>query len=670
MEEEFIGRSRVFREAALPGAHLQLRNQAYVKVVSTHHNDHLPFEADRQQLLQIVRRYVRQWTALQGTAVDSGLLNALEQDDSMRISNPDRLYVVPDPLILKCTACHRLQGYAGRGTSLERQREWIRRIGRGRNPMRIPCPNAGCSGHMLQLPYIAIHRCGYAGPLTIPHASMRVQNLGFADKGGAFFHNAFIDLDSGSEVDHALQGQCRHCHTASPDSEKTHLKGSPVKNAAAFYPHTVQYVCLSKSSGSLVSTLLTLNETSPTHPVASATREIVITALLYPEKRAGLFNQLQRWLNDTTTPGEQEDLASLTAQRDELCKALALYESLLAHNPMMASAIELTQDKINNLEERLARQRPPAGGAESRFLSHGVTLGLASQRRVYEALFLGHDFSVLKRQKDAEHQAALFKQFGIFNIHHISDINIVLAGIGYTREMSRPAEDGQDNAIALNLMGYQEEGDHQEASRRHVYALSARTEALYIQLDPCQVLRWCVDAAHWDNPGQTILGDPALAKAHLIEHSAVLQADRADSVQVMRQVPLQNSAPYHLLHSISHALLSAIQRPSGYDEKSVLEYLIPADLGVILYVSSVQNYTAGGLLSLYLHGLSEWLTDARRQTLQCTFDPICSDRGGSCSGCLQTPIGCESFNRGLSRSYLQGGAASDELTVTSGYWSD
>jgi hypothetical protein len=101
-----------------------------------------------------------------------------------------------------------------------------------------------------------------------------------------------------------------------------------------------------------------------------------------------------------------------------------------------------------------------------------------------------------------------------------------------------------------------------------------------------------------------------------------------------------------------------------------MEYLLPMDLSVLLYVSSVQNYTSGGLLSLFKHHMLAWFDDASMYAFNCAFDPVCSDVGGACSGCIQTEIGCETFNHGPSRSYVHGGSADREgaVLINGGFW--
>ena len=65
-----------------------------------------------------------------------------------------------------------------------------------------------------------------------------------------------------------------------------------------------------------------------------------------------------------------------------------------------------------------------------------------------------------------------------------------------------------------------------------------------------------------------------------------------------------------------------------------------------------------------------WFDDASMYAFNCAFDPVCSDVGGACSGCIQTELGCETFNHGPSRSYVHGGAIDRERSVliNGGFW--
>ncbi len=92
--------------------------------------------------------------------------------------------------------------------------------------------------------------------------------------------------------------------------------------------------------------------------------------------------------------------------------------------------------------------------------------------------------------------------------------------------------------------------------------------------------------------------------------------------------------------------------------------------GAVIYVTSVQNYTAGGLLTLFQHYLRRWFEDSSLHAFNCAFDPICSDVGSACPGCVQIARGCETFNSGVSRAFLHSGFVdkNQSLWIPRGFW--
>ena len=113
---------------------------------------------------------------------------------------------------------------------------------------------------------------------------------------------------------------------------------------------------------------------------------------------------------------------------------------------------------------------------------------------------------------------------------------------------------------------------------------------------------------------------------------------------------------------------------SGYEQNSLMEYLFPADLSFLIYVTSTTDYTTGGLLSLFKHGLPDWFDIANLDALNCLYDPLCGYTGASCHGCTQTAIGCATFNHGLSRAYIHGGTIAysneEKQNLKKGLWDD
>ena len=203
-----------------------------------------------------------------------------------------------------------------------------------------------------------------------------------------------------------------------------------------------------------------------------------------------------------------------------------------------------------------------------------------------------------------------------------------------------------------------------------LYVLSAQTEALWIKLDPIKVLQWCVNHGGWEAPPEGVLLSRAAAQGYLLSNSPALTCAPGVVLELTKTQGVSRAAPFHLLHTMSHVLLLTARRHSGYDSLSLTEYLFPMDLSFLIYVTSVQNYTAGGLLTLFQHYLRHWLEDASLHAYNCAFDPICSDVGSACPGCIKIPRGCETFNSDLSRAYLHGGYVDKDqrLMASKGYW--
>jgi len=210
--------------------------------------------------------------------------------------------------------------------------------------------------------------------------------------------------------------------------------------------------------------------------------------------------------------------------------------------------------------------------------------------------------------------------------------------------------------VPVRLNGYIDEVSDELSGKTPVYVLPANTEALHIRLDPSAILRWAVDSLGWVLDDKSILSDPAKAHIFLLHAAPFLLHAPSVTYNLAKQAEDTNSLNIlGLIHTIAHLLMRSAKQGSGYDENSLMEYIFPADLSFLIYVTSTTDYTTGGLLSLFKHNLPDWFDIANLDSLVCLYDPICSQTGGSCHGCTQKSIGCETFNHGLSRAYLHGG---------------
>lgn len=677
MDKEYVSRSRLFREAFLPGAYTRLRNQAYGRVMGIINNSGSALEGvDKEQLREAVLTFVHDWESA-GGAVDPTFRTAAEKK-RLEIQSPSEISVSPAPLILTCKQCKVLDFYDSREQEDRTLAKMQARIKERRGRTFIACKRHGCSGEMIQLPFVSVHRCGYATPVDIPPVARRSNNVGYRDA-GSFFHSSFIDVDSNDKLAGTFQDDCPAC-SEQFDTE-IQMRGTPLTSGESFYAQSTQYIALSEDRGKLISRLLQCFQDAQAGAGGSAQDVSEGVALALLKKLSGRELEQKLSLMLSANVGDADEQAILRAQLEKKKLSITKYEALAEDDEDLAEMLDSTRKEVAVIEGKLAASSGCFSSVRALIPELSTLVELVTNRRTLEAVFLPHDVQgrtidqEIEETSDSAQKDALAIQwqsvqdrYGIDSITHIPDLRVVLATLGYSRERSGPSINPDVPPVGLNA--FADRVDEAMKGKTSIYAMSAKTEALWIRLDPRKVLRWCIESAFLESPGDDVLKDKARSHAYLLNHYPVLAMHPGKAA---REIPSRNpeeGAPFNLLHSISHALMLTARRHTGYDAKSIQEYLIPMDLSVILYVSSVQNYTAGGLLTLFQHYVQPWFDDASMFAFNCAFDPVCTDVGNSCSGCVQIEIGCETFNQGLSRAFIHGGPANREgsLIVRKGYW--
>lgn len=676
MESEDVSRSRVFREAYLPGAYVRLRNQAYARVDGVRTQASALDGVDMEQLREAVLNYLNDWEAEGGT-VDAAFKLAA-QKKNLVIQSPSELFVTPAPIMIRCRTCNVIDFYDTRADETKEIEKMSRRIRSSSGRAYIPCKRPGCSGHMVQIPYAAVHRCGYTAALYVHHSARRATNIGFSD-GGSFLQSSYFDVDKGEKLAGALQDDCPSCKSAYP--AETNKRGTPLTNGESFYSQSTQYIALSEDRGRLIARLLGIIKEAGGSLTGAATdiAEGIASCLVGKIGSRNLEARLKSML--LSSIGDIEAQNRLREKLEKKRDVIRKFEAMKPLDDALNEMLESTKEELLRIEGELLGAS--GGFSEVRTLipDDETLRGLIRSRRSLEATFLPHDVNSLavetaidrtadlvQRETLAQQWQIVQERYGIASIAHIPDLLVVLSTLGFSREKSSPKTNA--GTPPVNLNAFSDRVDSSMRGKIPIYAMSARTEALWIKLDPRKVLAWCIASANWDPIGADVLASREKSHAHLLRHSPALSLHPAKVAHETASDPKRAGAPFHLLHTLSHALILTARRHTGYDSKSIQEYLLPMDLSVILYVASVQNYTSGGLLTLFHHYLLPWFDDASMFAFNCPFDPVCTDAGGSCSGCVQTEIGCESFNHGLSRSYLHGGAIDREasLTITQGFW--
>ena len=681
IEQESVQNSRIFYEAFLPGAVTRLRNQALVWVEGIADNADAIDGLDRMQLVDAVRKYLADWSVA-GGMLDPLMQEAAEKNE-FRIQSPASIYVTPFPLVLCCIACGALENH----DKAWRSHDQILATTHARVPSRkgkpsIHCVRQGCGGRMEQVPFVVAHRCGHLSPMTIPPKQRSAGALGLRHNRGPYNQNTLFDLGSNTNLSTAWADNCPSC-TASNLSAglSTKQKGTSASGGEAFFPQTIQFVALSKKPGELISNIQMELARLPLGELTGRAKDLaegIGHGLLGGVDSAGL----QAHLLEILEGGEvkAQDFAAIEKEREKLEKEIVQLEALMATMDL-SSALQAAKDRLSKLISKMGAAEGTFSQVRQHIDQDAVLLSLLGQRRTMEAVLLRHDVDaqsidrsieqasdeVLKLSR-AQDWAQIQNIYGIQDITHITDLKVVLTAVGFTREKREP--ENLPDEIAVKLNPFEDRNNSAANGKAMLYVLSAQTEALWIKLDPIKVLQWCVNHGGWEAPPEGVLLSRAAAQGYLLSNSPALTCAPGVVLELTKTQGVSRAAPFHLLHTISHVLLLTARRHSGYDSLSLTEYLFPMDLSFLIYVTSVQNYTAGGLLTLFQHYLRHWLEDASLHAYNCAFDPICSDVGSACPGCIQIPRGCETFNSDLSRAYLHGGYVDKDqsLMASKGYW--
>ncbi|MBO0698362.1 MAG: DUF1998 domain-containing protein [Zavarzinella sp.] len=218
----------------------------------------------------------------------------------------------------------------------------------------------------------------------------------------------------------------------------------------------------------------------------------------------------------------------------------------------------------------------------------------------------------------------------------------VVAQVGFTRfEASTPDVEGELQ------MGVQAAPLARETT--WLPAVENRGEGVFVQFRKAAVDEWLRRPEVADRGRRLLAGFEAWKAAH--PHSK-------------RAFP---GLPYHLLHSVSHMLLTAVALECGYPASSIRErvYALDAGYGILLYTGSPDaEGTLGGLVETGRQ-IHRHLQAALELGRLCSNDPVCAQHdppnphecrflhGSACHGCLLVAeTSCEQQNDFLDRALV------------------
>lgn len=666
MIEMQVPRSRVFYENFLPGAVVICNNDTYGVVVGSDSENERAQLINAEMLRDVLLELLARWEA-SGGEVDDALSLAIN-DRRVTIRSPSAVYIAPFPLLLQCSGpqCGLIDA-PGRTQRSARVGALASRI-RSANAS-IACRD--CGAPLEQLPFVQVHRCGRLGEID-PPMSARGRRLRFHD-GGTFFRSHWVNFDSGENIGRAFHGECQICATRHAGKQGTVMVGAKLRGGRSetFYSQLVQYISLQPETTELLATFRGVVR-DPTE-LGRAVVCGLFGLQAPPELRANMKAIIQGG------EGTRLDLAALRDQHGKLTESLEKLRALSG----MEAAVQALEERRRSLERDIHRTGGLFAAANLYVPDTDLLAQIGLSRQAREAALIRGDFRESSLDQDIavasqsqrtfleETRTALLRDYGVREVRHIDDLAVVVAAAGFTRQMPEPS--AAPGEVPLRLNAFTDEVTDTLSGRVPIYGMYARTEAILIRLDPSRVLSWAIENLGWDTPTPEILNESHRAHAHILRVAPALVGSPGE----VRQATLSGLDRYGghilgLLHTVTHALLHAAQNGSGYDGKSLVEYMFPADLSALIFVSSRKDFTMGGLQALYQYNLLTWFEEAAHASVTCIFDPVCSEQGGSCHGCLQLALGCQTFNHGISRAYIHGGPVDtlggQTLSVRSGFW--
>jgi len=640
-----IPRTRLFFNNYLPGAIMAHRDGMYGFVVGTNSREEQVEKVNRELLKEVIREQSELWENM-GGEVDGNLSAAIESDNII-VRAPDEISIRPMPLMLECRKCKLIQQNAGRADETIAR---LSNLASGDRPF-LNCPN--CRGLMKQIRFVNIHRCGAVNAITPPY-SARGKHLLVRD-GGTFYTTYWVDHNSGQNYGNLIAPKCQPC--ANIDRQGNNTRGAVLRDGRSevFYPRLTQYISMTE-----VTTELLENAMSVEEGLIEVGRA-VLCGLLEVMSQSTIRSNLIAMVE-----GENgnDDIESLVGKRKGLVQQLETLQSIDG----MAEMVAVAKESIDNLDEQIERAKGLFAVAGDYISDRSYLIGLAASRRARESALFPGEFDALSmddlpaQERDPNQRVIIEagvqqirQQRAVIDVRYIKDVSVVLAAVGFSRELDNPSVGAHEVPVKLNA--FIDEVNDDLSGKTPVYVLPANTEALHVQMSPSSILAWAQESLGWVIDDQSIIEDRRRAHSFILQAAPLLRSAPSVAYNEAKRTGDHNSLNIlGLIHTVSHLLMRSAKPGSGYDENSLMEYMFPADLSFLIYVASTTDYTTGGLLSLFRHSLTEWFEKANVDSISCLYDPICSETGGSCHGCTQKSITCETFNHGLSRTYIRGGS--------------
>jgi hypothetical protein len=649
----------------LPGAVAALDGGVFAQVVGTNNNAERAQLVDASLACDVVMEDFARFKA-NGGAIEKTLYEQVLTREAVIIT-PTQLFIEPYPVRPECTnpSCGYSEPRGGKHYKA-RIKELAQRL---RKPgERLLCEK--CQAPQKQLPYVQIHRCGRLGEFAVPRGA-EAAALRYID--GATPHDGRWECFGTHEnLGYGTQGKCPLCVREHGTGPHTSMVGVKLRSGRSptFYSRLLQFIALTRET----SQMLTAFRAASADPAELG--RAIVCALFGLQTPEALRHNLDAATHVSAGPLKPAELAR------EHRKLQVKLENLRGL-PGLEDMVRELEGDLRKINDQL-QQASNLFNAAHHYIDDPAQLAeIGGFQRAAEAALLRREFHERSLDQDIvsaqpaqqmlldDTRNTLLCSYGVREVRYIEDLGLVVACAGFTRQAAEPR--GEDE-VPLLLNGFHDERNPALAGKIPIYALPMYTEAISLRLDPCRLLQWCVDNLQWSLPPPEVMADANAAHSFILKRMPALYGG-PDHIEQLALRNADNGAARVLgvLHSFGHTMLRNARSISGYDLLNLGEYYLPIDFSVLIHVNAREDFTTAGMQTLYLHGLQTWFDQAATDSFSCMLDPSCSEHNCACGSCLQLPLGCQTYNRGVTRAYLHGGVIRDhnnqEFVVQRGFWS-
>lgn len=341
---------------------------------------------------------------------------------------------------------------------------------------------------------------------------------------------------------------------------------------------------------------------------------------------AGGADRALSWILDGMTTPRVEDVRlsrnGLLQQLIDSGLDLRVAEAMV-EQAVTSGAFDAAEEPLRLTPDQLA-----AAHAES----VTVALALSESRLRYEDLLEGtedwSELGVLYRDK----YPVSLERAALEAVELVDSFPVLTGNYGYTRGSPTPG--------ASQLVPFRDRG-----GRYVIYGDIAKTEALFVRLDPIRVARW-LEARGFPLRAWT---DSRTARLAILAECEIPPPGATPGP------PTIGSEVLTLVHSYAHRLIRRSAVIAGIDRNALSELLVPLHLGFFVYAAARGDFVLGGLQAVFETELDTLLNDVVLADHRCALDPGCRRVGGACMACLHLgEPSCRYFNAFLDRGTLSG----------------